>query len=293
MDHDLHRMRRNAVSGFFSKRSVKSLEPFIAETIEKLAGRLNGDQEKKGSNAGIVNLNYAYAAMTMDIISEYCFGESMNSLDREEYGKEWLDILHQGIQMRPFGRQFPTLINFMLDFPPSILERFGPAPVKMMNAFNRQLLHKVEDIMSSEDRGNSTSGLKRTVFHEIRDDLGGKLPDEEKHPVRLMADGSVFLGAGTETTARTMAVTTFYLLKHPDIGGRLMTELKSVLPKVSSTASLAQLEALPYFVGDILLYIRCELKLNTSDCRHQRRSSCSSRCKLTPTTNCYTRGPTI
>ena len=248
MDHDLHKLRRTAVAGFFSKRSVQALEPLVVQATEKLLSRFESEMRKKGPDAGAVNLNNAFAAMTMDIISEYCFGESMNSLDRDEYGKEWLDILHQGVQLRPFGRQFPTLVNFMLDLPPWVVAKISPAAEKM-NAFNLHLLRRVERIMRYEDHENDGKKWNRTVFHEIRDDVGGKLPEKEKAPLRLMADASVILGAGTETTARTLAVTTFYLLKYPDIGDKLRAELKSVLPTKDARVSLPQLEALPYLVS--------------------------------------------
>jgi hypothetical protein len=63
----------------------------------------------------VVSLNNAYAAMTMDVIISYCFGQSMSSLARPEYGKNWLDMLHSAIQMRPFDRQFPWHVNTFLD----------------------------------------------------------------------------------------------------------------------------------------------------------------------------------
>ena len=46
----------------------------------------------------------------------------------------------------------------------------------------------------------------------------GKLSDEEKMAMRLMGDRHVFLGAGTETAARTLAVTAYYLMKKSDVG---------------------------------------------------------------------------
>jgi cytochrome P450 len=39
MDHDLHKMRRNATSGFFSKRNVQALEPLIVDTTNRLLTR--------------------------------------------------------------------------------------------------------------------------------------------------------------------------------------------------------------------------------------------------------------
>ncbi|KAB2099215.1 hypothetical protein AG0111_0g12460 [Alternaria gaisen] len=256
MDHDKHRMRRNAVSPFFSKRSVQALEGLVVNNIKKLLRRFEGEMEKQGPHAGIVILNDAYAAFAMDVISEYCFGESMKTLDNDDYGKDWLTIFHDGMQLVPFARQFPTIFNFLLDLPPHVAAKLDAGAGKL-NGYLYQILSRIERIMDREDGVSETKDLRRTIFHDIRDDVGGKLPEKEKHPKRLMADASVILGAGTETTSRTMAVTTYYLIKNPEIGEKLRRELETVMPTVNHEVLLWQLEALPYLTAVINEGLRC------------------------------------
>jgi cytochrome P450 len=235
VDHDLHKTRRGAVNNFFSKRSVQALEPLIVRNVEMLIERLKAETGDR-----IVNLNNAYAAMAMDIICAYCFGTNMGSLSNPAYGKEWLDMMHSGIQMRPVGRQFPRLVNTIFDTPPHIVEKFSEDMARA-NRWTRQMVPRIEAILAGEDAGTD----HRTIFHDMRD---GDLSPEEKAPMRLMSESHVFLGAGTETTARTLAVTTFYLMKNNDIGDKLREELKGVMPTPNSGVSLSQLEALPYLV---------------------------------------------
>jgi cytochrome P450 len=258
MPHDLHKTRRSAISNFFSKRSVQALEPLVIRSAEKLMQRF---EDEKGDK--IVNLNNAYAAMTMDIICSYCFGSDMNSLSRPEYGKEWLDMLHGGMQMRPVGRQFPWLINTIFDIPPHIMARFN-ADMARINSWSHQMEPKIESIL----QGEKAEAGQRTIFHEMRD---GKLSKEEMAPTRLLGESHVILGAGTETTARTLAVTTFYLMKHRDIGDRLRDELKTVLPNIDSKATLPQLEALPYLVRIRPILILLHVYLQLPVCRNNRR----------------------
>ncbi|KAF1999845.1 putative benzoate 4-monooxygenase cytochrome P450 [Amniculicola lignicola CBS 123094] len=240
IDHDTHKMRRGAVSAFFSKRAVQTLNPLVITKVELLLNRLTRAKEE----GVVVNLNEAFSAMTLDIISEYCFGESMGSLEKSAYGKDWLDLLHQGIQVRPLARQFPSLFNIMFDLPPQIMEKMNPR-LGFMNRYNEAILEKIEKVMRYED-GLHEKGI-RTIFHEIRD--GNLLPPEEKKAMRLRAEEGIFLGAGTETTARTLAVTTFYLLQHDSIRAKLRMELQQAIPERGSTISLPQLEALPYLTA--------------------------------------------
>jgi cytochrome P450 len=238
MDHDLHKARRSAVASFFSKRSVQALEPLVVRNVEKLIQRFKDEEGEK-----VVNLNNAFAGMTLDIISEYCFGDNMKALDNPEYGKDWLEMLHGGVQIRPLGRQFPWLVNTLLDIPPHIVGLFSKDMARM-NVWTHQMLPKIERILAGEEPSKG----QRTVFHEMRD---GKLSDEEKMAKRLMGESHVMLGAGMETTARTLSVTMFYLMKDIDLKKRLREELKTVLPGIDSKATLPQLEALP-FLGAVI-----------------------------------------
>jgi len=138
------------------------------------------------------------------------------------------------------------------------------------------MLPKIERILAGEE---DKRDVQRTIFHEMRD---GKLSDEEKMPMRLMGESHVFLGAGTETTARTLAVTTYYLMKKSDVDDRLREELKTVLPHPDSEVSLAQLEALPYLVRWEYSHPSPRPYLRNAVRSHQRRPARRSRRLFTP-----------
>jgi cytochrome P450 len=278
VDHDLHKMRRGAANNFFSKRSVQSLEPLIVRSVDTLIERLKTESGDK-----VVNLNNAYAAMAMDIICAYCFGTNMDSLSNPVYGKEWLDMLHSGIQMRPVGRQFPWLVNTIFDTPPHIVEKFSEDMARA-NRWTRQMMPRIEAILAGEDAATD----QRTIFHDMRD---GDLSPEEKAPMRLMSESHVFLGAGTETTARTLAVTTFYLMKDNNVGDKLREELRGVMPTPNSGVSLSQLEALPYLVSVVAQFWSKILTLLV--CGHQRRLTCRSRSLISPTSHRAARRPCL
>jgi cytochrome P450 len=242
MDHDLHRKRRQAMSPYFSKGSIQNLEPFIKKKVDLLILRLNQAYQSDD----VVNLSYAYSALTMDVISGYCFGDDMKSLDRKEFGREWLDILHDGIQIRPVGRQFPWLINTMMDLPPKVVMRLMPRIAPLVK-FNLELEERIGRILAGEEKLDKNGGpAGKTIFHELKD---SNLPSAEKTAGRLSAEASTLLGAGTETTARTLAVTSFYLLENKGVLKRLQDELRNVMPARDTAVSLNTLEQLPYMTA--------------------------------------------
>jgi len=65
VEHDVHRMRRAALSPFFSKRNIHALEGLITGKVDELAERFAIAHQ----NAEVVPLLHAAGALTMDIIS--------------------------------------------------------------------------------------------------------------------------------------------------------------------------------------------------------------------------------
>jgi cytochrome P450 len=80
IEHDLHRTRRAALNPFFSKQSIRRLEPIIQEALGKVLDRLS-QHAKTGSP---VQMNLLYSALTSDVINNYAFGPSESSLERPD-----------------------------------------------------------------------------------------------------------------------------------------------------------------------------------------------------------------
>ena len=88
-DHDLHRLRRAALSRIFSKESVRRLEPIITAKVEKLLDRLEGFQ-KTGKP---IDLEPMFGAFTNDIVSEYAYGLSLDWLEAPSFNQPFFDMV--------------------------------------------------------------------------------------------------------------------------------------------------------------------------------------------------------
>lgn len=78
--------------------------------------------------------------------------------------------------------------------------------------------------------------------------MSPSVPPQEKTLDRLEDESALLLGAGTETTARAIAVSMFHLMNNKEMGLKLREELKTVLKTPQSKASWTDLERLPYLV---------------------------------------------
>lgn len=99
-----------------------------------------------------------------------------------------------------------------------------------------------------------TDSLSKTIFHSLI--RNQNLPEAEKSDKRLADQASVLLGGRTDTTASTLAYTTYHLLSNPRILKKLRDELISAIPDPQDMPPLNKLEALPFLTAIVKLGIR-------------------------------------
>jgi cytochrome P450 len=108
IDHDEHRLRRNALNRYFSKAAVGKFEPYIRQTCEKFASRILDYR-----NSDPLKISAAYSSFTTDVITEYCFGKSFDFLSRDRFMPN-LQAANDAVgAMVPVLRLFPWLHTVM------------------------------------------------------------------------------------------------------------------------------------------------------------------------------------
>lgn len=240
VEHDVHRMRRATLSPFFSKRNIHALEGLIIGKVDELVERFAIAHQ----TAEVVPLLHATGALTMDIISVYAYGKDVRKLQQADWAGKELEAYSKLSQLGPFGRHFAWISKMVLvTLPMSVVEKISPAAalIPRNRAFFRGL---IQDALVAE--GSTEKAPHRTIFQDI---VQSNLPPSEKAPARLSAEANLLQIAGTETTARTLAVLIFHLIDSPAVLDRLRLKLKPYTPESGSTMHLAELEAIPYFVS--------------------------------------------
>ncbi|KAL9056961.1 MAG: hypothetical protein Q9162_002627 [Coniocarpon cinnabarinum] len=267
-DRDLHRQRRGAINPFFSKTSIASRAPLIKEKVLKLCDKLKA---AAGSNE-VVQMDAALICLTMDIIAELCYGISYNYLDVPGFDKTVKTMFENTFGAGAFNRQAPWALAIMEKLPEWLVAKMNPpvAAILHLQAMVRIQAKRIiasteagptnldgdkatDDKSSSYDVESEGTGRRSTIFHQI---LHSKLPPSEKQVERLVQEGQVLLGAGSETTARAIYLSVVHLLKHADLLSRLRQELQTVMPSASSEPTLQQLEQLPFLTAVIKESVR-------------------------------------
>ena len=89
--HAIHRQRRGAFSNFFSKTSVRRLEPVIQSLVDVLCEKILLKLDTREP----VNLVHAYSALTQDVITEYCFSKRRNVLEMKDFAPWFYDTVQK------------------------------------------------------------------------------------------------------------------------------------------------------------------------------------------------------
>ena len=105
----LHRMRRMHLSSYFSKASVRRLEPVIRDTVDKLTDAL---QTHKNSGEPVL-VSSAYSGFAIDVITDYCFANSYNLLDDQTFHKSMHHAFSKARSGMHWIRHFPWLFEVM------------------------------------------------------------------------------------------------------------------------------------------------------------------------------------
>ena len=138
LPHEHHRLRRQVLNPYFSKRSVAKLEPMIVRVIENLCRRFR----ERHDSGEPVNLRHAYAALTMDVITEYSFSSSYGCVDAPDFARAWPEIMDDVSEAGHLNKQFGWLLPVMKMMPVSMVRAMNP---QMMQLIDFQTVRQLTD----------------------------------------------------------------------------------------------------------------------------------------------------
>jgi cytochrome P450 len=258
LDHDLHRIRRAPLNPFFSKQKIAKLEPVIQRQIDKLCERIEGfategEDEDGKQVVNVLNVRYAYAAFTMDVATEYAMAKSTGNLDHPDFNPAFQNMLRGMGPVWHLSKQITWLPKAFDSLPAWMIKRMDEG-AGQYREFQDRCLEQVKEIISGGDESdgtNNTDKTHKTIFHEVI--ASDNLPQADKTATRMQHEAMAITIAGTETTAFTLMIITFHLLKN---NRAFLRRLRDELLEIPRPWRLQQLEKLPFLTGIVLEGLR-------------------------------------
>ncbi|KAI5360199.1 putative cytochrome P450 [Septoria linicola] len=241
-DWDLHKVRRQAMTSFFSPKAVRELEPLLVRKRDKLVEVV--ENRMKRHDGKPLNLSDLYFAYCWDLVQEYAFAFDSTVLR---------DDLSEAAQLRANSQDLLLQVNFTRHFgwinalaaylPAGIGEKMIPPGVMDLKRVAARVSQTVQSVVNDKTTTKEeiqNSSQHRSIFYTIRDDEA--LPDIEKEPLRLSREGNFLVVAASDSPARAIHITHFYLMHDPACMQKLREELRPLGPN----PSMEQLSDLPY-----------------------------------------------
>lgn len=147
INHDLHRLRRKALSPMFSVKKIEEFQPVIKEKVEKLCRKIALYLQ----DGQVLPLSRAWMALTTDIITEYSFAKSYDQLNSPNFQ----DTLHEALvaiyTTGQFALHFPIVFPILDIMPewlvkmaqPEVLPVVGLRKVSARRFFTRPVLPRI------------------------------------------------------------------------------------------------------------------------------------------------------
>ena len=217
IEGEFHRQQRRLVQPAFHKRRVESYaDTMVQQTQEMLAEWQAGTE---------VNIASAMQQLTLRIIAKTLFNVESRTLIAE-LGQAFNDVIENPV------RTLSGLKVLRLPF---------QASGESKNAVGRRTLDEFIYALIAERRADGRDVGDVLSMLLAAQDEGNSMTDKQVHDQVL-----TFVAAGHETAQNTLSWTFYLLSQHPEVRGKLLAELQTVLagraPTVEDLAHLPYLE---------------------------------------------------
>ncbi|KIK56939.1 hypothetical protein GYMLUDRAFT_145791, partial [Collybiopsis luxurians FD-317 M1] len=226
--------RRGLLAPSFSRQAVMKLEHNIQRKVNQLITILEEHHNSPDSGAGI---SLAYHSLATDIITDYCFANSTNTLADPNFSHP-LAIEGQNLLKRIWIQvYFPFTVHLIFTLPKSFISWLFPAFTTFMDV-QEKFEQQIDSLISNPDILSTTLRPSRTS---------------------LIHEAFTLIGAGSDTVEHVCSVGTFFALQDYSIRRQLAEELRDAWPDKGRPLSFTALEKLPYLTAFIKESLRMSI----------------------------------
>ncbi|KAM0262153.1 hypothetical protein ACHAQJ_001896 [Trichoderma viride] len=230
VSHELHHFRRGILKDFFSRRAVLEFADTVNERVQTLLDRL----DKSRISQSTVCIDDAVTALTADVITAFCCGKHWSFIEDPDFRNDVRKATADAIEFTHISRFVPWLVYASTYLSPRMLAILMPGKAALFEFLGSFLEY---------GQKSSPTDKKKTMIATLSDP---SIPPEERTYYRQRDEAFGIIGAGTETTARTLTIAFYHLARDNTVRDKLQAELKQLMPTPDSTPTWIELEQLPY-----------------------------------------------
>ncbi|KAF7192204.1 Cytochrome P450 monooxygenase [Pseudocercospora fuligena] len=211
------------------RKALKEQEPILKDWAQKLVEKCS---ESANAHQPVDMVRY-WNFTTFDIIADLTFGEGLGMLTSGEY-HAWVTTIFANLKFAARLAAIKTLHPILRTFVRDFVEHTEVAERRRQAHFNFSVQRLDQHLTRKVERPDFWTRILS------RDDTQDAFSMDEQYET-----ASLFMVAGTETSASALSGTTYYLLRNPRCLDKLATELRTTFRSFEDL-SLTQLARCQY-----------------------------------------------
>lgn len=239
--------------------SRKAIERNGQAILNKSMDRLCQKISSMHHSREVHDIRVLFLGYVSEFLSEYFIDFCPDFLDNLSELETWFRAIESLPMATPLLRQIPWLVKVTMNLPRTI-QALVSSPLARMVKLHDLMRTRAQDFLRAsqalrnEDVLNVSTEGPKTIFHAIYN-----YPSEEKEKSfdRLWQEAFTLYIGGVDTTSRTLAFATYYLLSNTQYLIRLQRELDILLPVQNTCSNLGKLEKLPLLTAVVKETLRC------------------------------------
>ena len=237
------KQRKDVLQPLFSRRAVSGIQGLIRRKLNDYCDTLTQHNAAKESS----NMYLGLRCLTVDTISAFCFGKSLNALSAPHFQAPIvISMDYANPEFLPF-KHLPSYRNLIWALPTSISAKLLP-DTSGFAQISRLTREQVEAAIA--DPSSLQKYPHQTIYHRLLDPAaqdGRPIPSKDQ----LLEEAKNLIFAGTDTTGNTLYVGMWHLMRDLSLQSRLRKEVRAVWPSLTDEPSYETLANVPLLAAVI------------------------------------------
>jgi benzoate 4-monooxygenase len=233
-----HQAKRKTLAHIFAQKTIAALEPKISKKVANLVKQV----DRFCASGETINIRRYLNYFTIDVFSDLLYGDSLGCLGRGN------DLVNAET---PQGKVYPV---------PFVKTLHDATIIGTALGMEAPILSLTKKLFSWHPYARAGTNYENFIYHNAKKRLGntdaeedifakllknGKGEDINLSAGEIIAECSVMMNAGTDTTTAALTNTIYLLYKHPKVLKKLRAELDAAAPHYD-VPSYATVAKLPY-----------------------------------------------
>ncbi|KAN0142182.1 putative P450 monooxygenase [Lactarius tabidus] len=238
------KQRRDVLTPFFSRTSVRQMQDLIKERVIVLCDAL-AHQSAAGKSSDLV---LGFHCFSFDVIMDFCYAKNWDTTRVPDFKSDIVFACQAVLPILTMRKYSGLLVKAMRYIPIWFGKKYGSVVTRSMFSLREMYVNQIDEILRNP--GSLENTPHKIIYHALLDpdaNKGRALPSR----LSLRQEAGALLNAGSDSTSISATTITYHVLRDPEVQQRLVKELRTAWPVLEEVPRYEVLEKLPYLTAVI------------------------------------------